>query len=375
MEILLPITNEQTWEEQVEHLVAVKPLTSFSAESIKFIKSLSTAILRDKTYKQYPELIAMAFWMRESHLLELKKDFLEKRKSKTWVPRGIVLHFAPSNVDSIFMYSWFISLLVGNINMVRLSQKRSEQVNKLLQLIDSLLMQEEHQEMRERTLIMSYEHNDDTTAFLSERSDVRIIWGGDRTVQKIKSIPASPSTHEIVFTDKSSMAVLKAAEIIKLEESYLHHLIHQFYNDAFWFDQMACSSPKIVVWIGQENEISSAKKVFWSACKEYISVKGTNFGEAVGITRMVTGYSYATQGFTKRLLTDKTELPYRIEVKTLNQDIKEQHCGGGMFIELNIEHLRHLTPSITRKDQTLSYFGLTKEELVAFSSELGGTGD
>ncbi len=316
----------------------------------------------------------MAFWMRESHLLDIKRDFIEKNGNKNWLPRGVVLYFAPSNVDSIFIYSWFISMLVGNLNIIRLSQKRSEQIGMLLQAINHLFEQEEYQEIRNRTLILSYEHNDEITKMLSERCDVRMIWGGDQTVQKIRSIQAAPHTYELVFTDKSSMAVLKAHKVNNTSESDLNQLIHQFYNDAFWFDQMACSSPKIIIWVGNENEIFSAKKVFWSKCKEYILRKGTNFDPAVGITRMATGYSYAAQGFTQSLLTDKTNLPYRIEVHSLNKDIKEQHCGGGTFIELNLADLYHLTKHLTRKDQTLSYYGFTKEELIQFSYHLGGLG-
>ena len=39
----------------------------------------------------------------------------------TWsaVPRGLALHITPANVDTMFLYSFAVSLLAGNLNVVR----------------------------------------------------------------------------------------------------------------------------------------------------------------------------------------------------------------------------------------------------------------
>src|SRR5229473_1854189 len=38
-------------------------------------------------------------------------------------PRGLVFHVPPANVDTIFVYSWALSALAGNRNVVRISPR------------------------------------------------------------------------------------------------------------------------------------------------------------------------------------------------------------------------------------------------------------
>ena len=38
-------------------------------------------------------------------------------------PRGLVFHVPPANVDTIFVYSWALSALAGNPNVVRISSR------------------------------------------------------------------------------------------------------------------------------------------------------------------------------------------------------------------------------------------------------------
>ncbi|MFC6804089.1 acyl-CoA reductase [Deinococcus caeni] len=39
------------------------------------------------------------------------------------MPRGLVFHVPPANVDTIFIYSWLMSVLAGNRNVIRLSSR------------------------------------------------------------------------------------------------------------------------------------------------------------------------------------------------------------------------------------------------------------
>ena len=45
------------------------------------------------------------------------------------LPLGKTFHIAPSNVDTIFLYSSLIALMCGNICLIRLSSKHTEQIN------------------------------------------------------------------------------------------------------------------------------------------------------------------------------------------------------------------------------------------------------
>ena len=84
--------------------------------------------------------------------MRLKKQYISARNTKkifnrisnknnnyVLLPLGKTFHIAPSNVDTIFVYSWLISMLMGNINVIRISSRISEQIDCLIGLIDNTL--------------------------------------------------------------------------------------------------------------------------------------------------------------------------------------------------------------------------------------------
>ena len=111
-------------ESQLTRIVASGTLLPFNTCVIDFIDTLSKAVLLDDIMRRLPEMAAVAHWMRKAHLLELRAAFERMKGERIWLARGVALHFAPANVDSIFVYSWFISMLIGNGNVVRLSERR-----------------------------------------------------------------------------------------------------------------------------------------------------------------------------------------------------------------------------------------------------------
>ena len=96
-------------DRNVKQVLSEDILKPFDDISLKFISALSKRILENANLRQFPELISMAFWMRKSHIEKMKSEFESKKGEKIWIGRGIVYHIAPSNVDTIFIYSWFLS--------------------------------------------------------------------------------------------------------------------------------------------------------------------------------------------------------------------------------------------------------------------------
>jgi hypothetical protein len=95
-----------------------------------------------------------------------------------------------------------------------------------------------------RTLaVVSYGHELEPSALLSKAADVRVIWGGDATIETIRALPLAPHATELLFGDRFSLAVVDA-------DSPEDDLPRRLYNDAYWFDQMGCSSPRLVVGVG-----------------------------------------------------------------------------------------------------------------------------
>ena len=79
----------------VDKVFENKILKPFDNIAIDFISELSNKILKNNNLKEFPELISMAFWMRKSHLLSLKKEFFNKKKIEFGLPGArhfILLH-------------------------------------------------------------------------------------------------------------------------------------------------------------------------------------------------------------------------------------------------------------------------------------------
>ena len=334
-------------------------LEPFSDILIEFVDDVSKAILKNTLLKQYPELIALAFWMRKSHIKKLKKYFLDQKKDKILLGRGVVFHIAPSNVDTIFVYSWFISLLVGNSNIIRLSTKTNIQTELLLNIIVSILKQEKYSDLYKRVAIVRYGHNDDITKKLSYIADVRVIWGGDDTIKHIRKIPIKPTTIELTFADKFSFAVIKSKELLKCKDLSL--LIENFYNDSFWFGQMACSSIRLVVWVGNESENKKAQNIFWHKLNKYVDQKQPEIAPADIINKLVSQCSMAIESSVE--IENNNAYIYRVKVKNMDDINEELHCGGGLFYELEVNSLKQVLAKTTKKHQTIAQYGFKKEEI------------
>lgn len=375
MEILVPRSDAANWEERLRGMKNVPPLLPFEEVMMDFIQSLSSRILKNQNFRKYPELMAMSYWLRKAHLHEIQKNYETKKQGRIWLPRGLVLHFAPSNVDTIFVYSWFLSMLVGNYNVVRISQRRGEQINLLLELLSDLLQEDKYKVIAERTLVVSYGHDEAITQTLSDACNVRVIWGGDETIRTIRKTNLPPRATEMVFANRFSMSAIQSSALLSMTDSELMQVANDFYNDAYWFDQMACSSPRLVMWVGADGPAEQgARSRFWRAVKTVTVQKGHYWQPSVGMNRLVEGYSYASQGLVTQLSTAHSDDPYRATLKDFSAAIKEDHCGGGFFFELAVQELSHVLECLDQRDQTLATFGFSESELTELAWRLGGKG-
>ena len=112
-------------------------LEIFNSIVIKFLSSLSKEIFEDKRFKEYPDIISYAFWIRENNLIRLKKGY--ETSNKSYIGRGIAFHVVPSNVPTNFIYSLTYGLLSGNANLVKLPEKNFIQINLIINLIKKIL--------------------------------------------------------------------------------------------------------------------------------------------------------------------------------------------------------------------------------------------
>src|SRR5438876_12279241 len=117
------------------------------------------------------------------------------------VPRGLVFHVPPANVDTIFIYSWLISVLTGNRNIVRLSKRASPQTDVICRVFNATLATA-GRSLRQNTVMLRYGHEPEITEALSAVADVRILWGGDATITAVRSFPLPPHATELTFPDR-----------------------------------------------------------------------------------------------------------------------------------------------------------------------------
>jgi hypothetical protein len=368
--VLLP-SDATEYEAHLKRILSTGTLHPFDPLIIDFIDAVSKAVLLDPLTRRMPEILAVAHWMRKAHILELHKDFELQRGNRVWLSRGMVLHFAPSNVDSIFLYSWFISMLLGNGNIVRLSDRRGQQVNLLLSTINRICAQERFHAILHRSLVLSYDHDDALTQELSEKCQVRVLWGGDQSIRRLRAIPMNPLASEIAFANRFSLAMLNAAAVAEARTGVIDSLAASFCNDAYWFDQMACSSPRSVVWVGTPETYKRAASVFWRAVSREIQQRGIEYPEVVGLNKLVAAYVSAAIGISDLVLPNITSAVSRVHLaKNAAGGFREVDCGGGLFFEIEIPALDELKSFLTQREQTLSYFGFEEAQLKAFALTL-----
>ena len=368
--VLVP-SGETDYRSQLRVLVAAEPLPLFDAIAVDYLDAVSKAVLLDPGLRRMPEMAAAAHWMRRAHIFEIRKRFEAGGGECLRLARGVALHFAPANVDSIFLYSWFISLLLGNANIVRLSERRGSQVDLLLEKINSVLEHGRFGPIRDRSLLLAYDHNDALTAELSGCCHVRVLWGGDESVRRLRAIPMNPLAIEVAFANRFSLAAMDATAVAKADDAQLASLASRFYNDAYWFNQMACSSPRLVAWVGTADVCSSAQTVFWIALSREIEKRGFQLPEVAGINKLVHAYSSAGVGISDGISPGVTGAISRVHLaKCVDGRFRAVDCGGGFFFETEISALDQLRTLLTERDQTICYFGFDRAQLKRFAASL-----
>lgn len=375
MKVFHPESNESDLPQIFLEIQENSLLSPFSALIKDFIQDFSQTILTNKAMRSYPDLISLAYWFRKSNITQLSSEFDDRNKGRTILPRGVILHFAPSNITTLFVYSWFISLLMGNSNIIRVSSKANITQDILLDIIINLLRKDEYLPIRKRQCILTYNYDSEITKLLSSYCDTRVIWGGDNTIKEIRKIEVPPHATEMVFSDKFSYSILSAPAIIELEKEKLIQLVENFYNDAYWFNQRGCSSPKAIVWIGSKDEVSQAQSVFWRALNKTVIKNEKHSVSPISIMQQFSALCfYATKNNVISVTNEYGFLPKRVAISNLTEDLKENHIGEGIFLELTFSSLEEANNLFHYKDQTLTVFGFEKDELSLIIKKLNKRG-
>jgi len=347
---------------------AVQP---FSEGVCDFTAKLSRALFTDPRTRRFPDLQALAFQLRPAGIKALEESYRQTAGSSLLQPRGLVFHLAPANVETMFVYSWLFAALMGNRNLVRISDRASDTSLLLCGVFNDVLAKAP-EPVRRSVAIIQYGHEDAITAEISEACDVRVVWGGDATVRAIRAVPLAPRATELVFADRYSFAILSAAAYEKLTAPGRSALAAQFFNDTFWFDQAACSSPRLVVWYGSPEESAAAAAAFFAELEAVVEQRGYRSDAGMRLERFTFGCRAALDGPVSEL--DRHHGNF--ETLTLREltPFCREHCGGGLLYQFHTPALEPLAAFVDRRDQTMSYFGFEGDNLTALAQTVSARG-
>lgn len=346
----------------------------FDPSRIDFSDALSHAILHDPRSRPFPQMVAVAFWLRRAEVQRLADRFaVLEEAGAVRVPRGLVFHVPPTNVDTVFLYSLMVSFLVGNRNVVRVSPNRSsEQSTLLCELLAEVLAETRFAAFADELAVVSYSHEAEPTALISQEADVRLLWGGDESVDRLRAVPARPGTHDLTFGDRFSFAVLRPEAVLQPDQPLLHTLAEELYNDAYWFDQLACSSPRLLVWVGSGENVDAARRLLFEELSQVIVAKGYALEAGASIAKLNFLYGALIDRPVQSVYRSGNELAV-VGLSDLAR-FDRTHPGAGLFFEARVDLLADLIGFVSRKDQTLTAHGFSGEELAAFARSLHGRG-
>lgn len=219
-----------------------RPLPSFAPVIGDFVAAFSARLQQEG--RENPDLAAFGFWLRPRQI-EVQRKRMAGR-----APLGMVFHLVPSNVPTVAFYSWIMALLMGNPSVVRLSSRIDPAQEAMLTILNELFSLPEWQEIASRTRFIRFDHDERVTAWLSARCRLRIIWGGDETIGRVRAIPLSPRAQEIVFPDRRSMAVFDSLWLASLDAAAWRQVVVALQQDFTRFNQQACASPTTICWLG-----------------------------------------------------------------------------------------------------------------------------
>lgn len=320
---------------------------------VNFLSAMSKSILARRESKQYPDLVTFAFFCRRSSIKKIRSSCLDLQVRLGW---GVALHVAPANVPINAAFTFVFGLLSGNSNIVRLPSKTWPQTDLFLEIYNEVSRRDEFSEIGETNRFIRTAHDSVELIELVSSVDALVVWGGDTTVAHFRSMQKQPRCAELYFPNRTSSLVIDAKYICALNESDLKDLTNDFYNDTYLVDQNACSSPLKIGWVGDEPDISRAKKSFFYELKLLLLRKSYALDPVARIDRYID-VMYDAETVRSSVLLEQ------IDTDVWLQEGKSATNGRfGRYHSYNAAAFADFIPELS-KDQTLSHCGFSSDEL------------
>lgn len=322
----------------------------------EMLEKISVKLLKDSLSLNISRYTSLGYWLRRASLQRIGQQLASgSSENLLRAPRGLALHLPPTNVDTMMVYSWAISVLAGNANIVRIPTKFSSETEYLIETVSSIV---EECDQSSRNLFAHYPYGGELESALSCLCDVRLIWGGDAKVAAVSRTPIRVGGINIGFPDRTSFSIIDSAAYHKSSIDARIRLAENFSNDIYWFNQMGCGSPKLLIWVGDSKELQCD---FYERVGHAATAKGYQVSPFASIEKFAlantllsrgasTGYQRFSCVFDVCRLIDPE--------RKLNYD-----PGSGFLYVWTASSISEIARVLNRKTQTISYYGLPPESM------------
>jgi hypothetical protein len=335
----------------------------FSPARLELVAKVSSGILKQGAGRQSPAVTHFAYWTRRQALRALATSSMSRIPEQCVArPRGLVFHLPPQNVETVFLYSWVISFLCGNANLVRLPTELGEGMTGLLgQFLAAL---EDSGDTSQH--FVRYPAAEAINRRLSAVCDARVVWGGDAKVAAFAPLPLRSGGKAIWFGDRRSLGIVNGDAVRRLDAEGRREVAERLHNDVFVFDQMACSSPLRLVVVGDEGTVGDSIRALLDDLSEVATRRGSIPATGHVIRKMVESMSLAAEGYARKVERHSNSLT----TLTVDRPTRYATVGGGFLEVVYVTGLAAIAPTLEENVQTIIHFGFEPEVLRTFADEI-----
>ena len=213
--------------------------------------------------------------------------------------------------------------------------------------------------------VITYPHSDDLNEKISLAVNGRIIWGGDKTVDQFKKYATKPKVKDLYFTDKVSLCIINIEDEDKFNQDF-DHLIRNLYNDIYPFHQKGCSSPHSLFIISRTANKQQTLQKIYDRLSEMAYKKYPEDISSIASLKLNQSVVDILEDKVVETIHNSNYLTFT----GIKSDEVPHSCGAGYLYYKFANHLSDIKSSINPKTQTITYWGLSKDQMHSFLDTL-----
>ena len=333
-----------------------KPVKLHSQDRLNAIAEMAAGLLKLNGKDEVSAAArALGFNFRKANLERMSQAYLNQKR----FGRGIIFQIAPSNTPVSGLYGAIFAFLSGNVVLTRVSPHAIQEITPVVEVIDQI--KHAGRPLSHFMSFISYSRDlKDITEAISKRVDGRILWGGDQTIAELKSYSTLPNCIDLAFPDKYSISIFNSDFISNTSLENIKKLSQDFLKDLMTFDQNACSSPKLIMWVGSISSIELAKIKFLSSLDSEINEEKVDWGYAS--QRAIQAMKIRITGDYSLKMIGSGIINFFKKVNE-NAAIDFNLFKFGNVLECNLESLNDIASFGSEKLQTCTYAGFDGEDI------------